>query len=90
MLHDGRGAVPVHAEAVIGFLQPMGGYFKIQGLESNRPTAHESQGKSEGAVFINVSRHTSNVSYHAHVLVCNHLASSAEQCLHAAQHAASA
>ena len=35
--HDGRGAVPVHAEAVKGatsahgrLLQPMGGYFKIK------------------------------------------------------------
>jgi len=75
--------------AVLGFSQPMGGYW-VQGLESNRPTAHESQGKSKGAVFSNVTTHTSNVSYHAHILECNHLASSAEQCLHASQHAASA
>lgn len=90
MLHDRRGAVPVHAEAPMGCLQPMRGYFEIRGLDFSRPTAHESQGKSEGAVFINVSTRTGTVLCHAHKLVCNNLASSAEKCLHASQHAAAA
>ncbi len=55
----------------MGLHQPMRGYFKIQGLEINKPTAHESQGKSKEAVLSNVSTHISDVLHHAHVIVCN-------------------
>ncbi|KAA6428161.1 MAG: hypothetical protein FRX49_01757 [Trebouxia sp. A1-2] len=49
-------------QAPMGCLQPMRGYFEIRGLDFSRPTAHESQGKSEGAVFINVSTRTGTSS----------------------------